>query len=135
MNDGYEFADRRGSAEELLHDVENHAAVDAMAVARLLTEERRRVILRLHGDEAVVAAQTPAPGVPFHAAADVAGEERLGVVDAEARALEETESADAASDVRHHRALPGVDDDVAAVVEDVRRLHVTERRALEVERL
>src|SRR5215470_11328911 len=103
-------------------DVQRDGSVDAMAVSRLLAEERGRVILRLHGDEPVVPAESPPAAVPLHAAADVAGEERLGVVDPQLRLLEHRQSADAASDVRDDgTVIGGVDDDVAAVVEQVRR--------------
>src|ERR1041385_6802673 len=57
-------------------DVQQHAAVEAMAVAGLLSEERRPVILRLHRDVAIVTTHPPSMRVPAHAAADVAGEER-----------------------------------------------------------
>src|SRR5207249_4496839 len=55
--------------------IQQHAAVDAVAVAIFAAEEIWRVVLRLHRDEAVIAAQTPASGVPVHPAADVAREE------------------------------------------------------------
>src|ERR1700736_2444924 len=78
--------------------VDDHGAVDAMPVAGVLPEERRRGVLRLRGKEPVVAAQTPAAvwRIPLHAAADVASQERLGRIDAEVRLLEHGESADAA---------------------------------------
>ena len=63
----------------LTHDIEDDSAIDAVTVAGLLSPERRRIILGLHRDEAVVATQTPAAAVPLHAATDVAGEERFGV--------------------------------------------------------
>src|SRR5262245_54598823 len=108
----------------LANDVENHTAVHAVTVARLLAEEGRRVILRLHGDEPVVTAQTPASGVPLHAAADIAGEERRRVVDADRGALEQTEAAETRRGIWHDRAASRRDDHVAAVVQEVRRLHV-----------
>src|SRR5258706_2827598 len=106
-------------------DVEKHTTVDAVAVPRFLAEDIRRIVLRLHGDEPVVAAQAPAAGVPVHAAADVAGEERLGPVDAEAALLEQAQAADAGGGVRHHGTLARRrEHDVAAVVERVGRLQV-----------
>src|SRR5258705_2119302 len=109
-------------------DVQEHAAVDAMPVARLLAEERRRVVFRLQRDEAVVAAQSPAAGVPVDAAPDVAREKRLRVEDAERLLLEHARAADAARDVGHdRRPVRRGDHQVAAVVEKVRRLEV--RRA------
>src|SRR6267154_1679424 len=56
--------------------VDDHGAVDAMAVARVLAEECRRAVLRLGRQEPVVAAQAPAAvwRIPLHAAADVAGQ-------------------------------------------------------------
>ena len=54
-----------------------------MSVSRLLPEERRRIILGLHGDEAIVATQTPAAGVPLHTSTDIGREKRGGVVDAD----------------------------------------------------
>src|SRR5215510_1277406 len=102
-------------------DVQRDGPVDAVAVPRLLSKERRRVVLRLHGDEPIVAAESPPAAVPLHAAADVAGEERLRVVDPELRLLEHRQSADAAGDVRDDGAVIGrVHDDVAAVVEKMR---------------
>src|SRR5207302_9996416 len=58
-------------------DVQEHAAVDAMAVAGFLPDEGGRVALGLHRDEAIVAAQSPAARVPVQPASDVAREERL----------------------------------------------------------
>src|SRR2546423_13301206 len=108
--------------------VQQHAAVDAMAVAGLLSEERGRVVLRFQRDEAVVAAQAPAAGVPVPPPPDVAREERLVVEDAERFLLERAQAADAARDVRNDGApVRCGDDNVAAVVEKVRRLQV--RRA------
>src|SRR5262245_11738184 len=110
------------SGRPLPADVQQHPAVDAMPVPRLLAEERRRIVLGLHRDEAVVAAQAPASGVPVHAAADVAGEEGLVLVHRQRSALEGRRSTHAARDVRHDRTAGRCgDDEVAAVVEKVRR--------------
>src|ERR1051325_12134085 len=87
-------------AESTSADVQQHAAVDAVAVARLLAEERRRVVLRLDRREPVITTQSPAPRVPVHAAADVAREEGVRADDAERRLLEETQSTDTAGDER-----------------------------------
>src|SRR5262245_40143938 len=99
----------------LTHDIEDDSAIDAVAVPGLLSRARWRIVLGLHRDEAVVTAQAPAAAVPLHAATHVAGEERLGVSDAEAGALEEAQTADAARRIRDdgmtHRRL---DDQVAA---------------------
>src|SRR6266550_5133032 len=108
--------------------VHEQPAIDAMPVPRLLPEERGCVGLRLHRDEAVVASKSPASRVPAHAAADVAGEERVGAVDTERLRLEETQPADAAGHVRNHRRLVRRRyHEVPAVVENVRSLEV--RRA------
>src|SRR5262245_61207377 len=105
----------------LTHNIEDDSAIDAMAVPGLLSPECRRIVLGLHRDEAVVTAQTPAAAVPLHAAADVAGEEGLGVGDAETGALEQAQAADATSHIRHDRvACRRLDYQVAAVVQHVR---------------
>src|SRR5262245_4882451 len=109
------------------HDIEDDSAVDAVAVPGLLSPERRRIVLGLHRDEAVVAAQTPAAAVPLHAATDVAGEERLGVSDTEAGALEETQATNASGHVGHDGVSHWrLNDQVAAVVQHVRCLHVVQ---------
>ena len=59
-----------------------------MAVARLEAEKLRRIVLRLHRDEAVVTAETPPAAIPLDAPADVAGEKRLRFIDAKTRRLE-----------------------------------------------
>src|SRR5215475_8269781 len=64
--------------------VNQHARIHPVAVPCLLAEEARRVVLRLHRGEAIVGAQAPAAVEPLHAAAHVAREKRLRVVDAEA---------------------------------------------------
>src|SRR5262245_33358695 len=111
-------------------DVQQHTAIDSMAISRFLSEERRCVVLGLQRDESVVTSQSPPPCVPAHAAADVACEERLGVVNAERLLLEETQAADATCDVWHHgRLVRRRDDEVAAVVHEVRRLEI--RRAVD----
>src|SRR5207237_8665159 len=106
-------------------NVQQHAAVDAMPIPRLLPEERGRVVFLLHGDEAVVAAQSPASRVPVDAAANVAREERLVVRDAERFLLEHAQAADAARHVRNDgRFVRRGDHEVAAVVQKIRRLQI-----------
>src|SRR5262245_57935722 len=129
---GYEAADRRSRSTR---DVENDSAVHAMAIARVRSPERRRIVLALHGDEPVIAAKTPAPAVPLDAATDVPGEERVRVVDAEHCALEQRLAADATRDVRDNRAARRVDDHVAVVVQQVRGPRVRQRDAVEVQAL
>src|SRR5580700_12007803 len=82
--------------------VDDHGAVDPMAISRVLAVERWRSVPGLRGNEPVVSAQPPAAvrGIPLHPAADVAGQERLGAVDAEVRLLKHREAANAASGVR-----------------------------------
>src|SRR5688572_30035373 len=106
-----------------------------MPVPRVRSPERRSVVLALDCDEAIVATESPAAGVPLQAAADIAGEECLGVVDAQAGALEERLAADATGDVRHDRPACGVNDHVAVVVQQMGRSCVGERRAVDVETL
>src|SRR5687767_12849561 len=101
-------------------DVQEHPAVDAVPVPVFLSEEGRRLVLRPDGDEAVVAAQAPSAGVPVHAAADVARQERLVLIDGERTPLVERQAADAGGDVRHDRAGRSRHHEVAAVVEQVR---------------
>src|SRR5262249_44164836 len=104
----------------LLHDVEHHRSIHAVAVAGVPAEKGRSVILRLDTDEPVIASEPPAARVPLHAGADVAGEERLRVVDAERRLLEQAQPTDAASHVRDDgTAIRRRDDHVAAVVQNV----------------
>src|SRR5436190_14337985 len=62
------FENRHLSAPE----VQQHTAVDAVVVARFLSEERRRVVLALDRDKSVIAPQAPAAGVPADEAADLA---------------------------------------------------------------
>src|SRR5689334_24683861 len=95
------------------HEVENYTAIDAVSVPRFLSEELRRIILGLHRDEAIVATQTPAAGVPLHTSTEVGREERGGVVDADLGAFEQTQAAEACGRVRHDRAAASVDDHVA----------------------
>src|SRR5262249_44725291 len=85
----------------LPHDIQQHCAVNAVAVPGTPSEKRRGVVLRLHTDETVVASQAPTARVPLDAATDVAGEERLGVGDAKLRLIEHAQSANASSDVWH----------------------------------
>src|SRR5215475_926794 len=80
--------ERDASRSTLPADVQQHTAVDSMAIPRFLSEERRCVVLRFQRDEAVVTPQSPSPRVPAHAAADIACEECLRVVDAERLLLE-----------------------------------------------
>src|SRR5688572_184442 len=109
----------------LLGDVEDHTAIHAMPVPPLLSPELRRVVLRLDGDETVVTTQSPAARVPLDAAADVAREECFRADDPERRPLEQAQPSDAAGHVRDDRApVHRVDDEVAAVVEKVRRLEI-----------
>src|SRR5262249_19543612 len=111
-------------------------SVDTVTVSRLFSKERGRVVLGLHGDEPVVAAEPPAPGVPLHPAADVAGEERLRVVDAELRLLEHRQPADTTGDVWDDRTVTGrVQHDVAAVVEKMRSRTVDAAHPGEIEAL
>src|SRR5580765_8411605 len=109
--------------------VDHHAAINAMPVSRVLSKEARRIVLRSHGDEAIVAAQAPAAvAEPLDATADVAGEEGLGLRDAERGCVEERQAANAAGCVRSDRAAIGrVHDHVAGVVEQVRRLEIRRR--------
>src|SRR5215467_15918823 len=74
--------------------VDDHAAVNAIAVSRVLSEKARRVVFRSHRDEAVVAADAPAAAAvePLHAGADVAREERLGLRNPERRGVEDREA-------------------------------------------
>src|SRR5262249_21996300 len=94
--------------------------VHAVSVSGVPAEEGRSVILRLDADEAVIASEPPAARVPLHAGAHVAGEKRLRVVDAERRLLEQAQTTDAGSHVRHDRpAIRRRDDKVAAVFQNV----------------
>src|SRR5262245_37431820 len=106
-------------------DVQQHPAVNSMPVPGLLPEERRCVVFRFQRDKSVITPQSPPSGVPAHAAANVAREERLPVGDAERFLLEETQAADATRDVRNNgRLVWRGDDEVPAVVHEVRRLEV-----------
>src|SRR6185503_4548278 len=114
---------RRGAT--LPADVQQDTAVNPMTVPRLLSEKCRSFIPRLQRDKSVVTPQSPPSGVPAHAAADVAREERLRVVDAKRLLLEKTQPTDAARHVRNDRSLVGRrDNEVAAVVHEVRGLEV-----------
>src|SRR5262249_38287059 len=97
------------------HGVDDDRSVDTMPVPRVLTEEIRSAVLGAHGDEPVVAAQSPAAVgcEPFHAAADVAGEKRLCVVDAELQAVEHRQATNATGHERYDRVTSGVEHDVA----------------------
>src|SRR5262249_13199614 len=86
--------------------VDQQAAIDSVAVPRPGSEEVRSGFLRLHRDEPIVAAHSPASVEPLHAAADVPCEERFGVRNVEARLVEERDAANAAGHVRRDRA-PG----------------------------
>src|SRR6185503_5502632 len=86
-------------------NVQQHPAVNSMAVPGLLPEERRCVLFRSQRDKSVITPQSPPSGVPAHAATDVAREERLCAVDAERLLLEQTQSANATSDVRNDGRL------------------------------
>src|SRR5215831_5151333 len=84
--------------------VDHHAAVNAMPVSRVLSEKARRVVIRSHGDEPVVAAQAPAAvAEPLDAAPDVARQERVRLRNAQGCLVEEREPADAAGCVRRNR--------------------------------
>lgn len=87
--------------------VDDHSAVDAMTVPRLLAEERRSLVVGAYGDESVIAPEPPAAlrRVPFHAAADVACQKRRRAVHAEGGPLEHGQPADAPRDVRRHRRV------------------------------
>ena len=93
-----------GNATDLLHEIEDDSGVDAVTVSRDLPKEFRGIVLRLHANEPVVSAKTPAARVPLEAAADVARQKRLRLVDPEAGGLEKREPADAARQVRHDRS-------------------------------
>src|SRR5690349_21555132 len=106
-----------------------------MSVPRVLTEKCGRVVFRLHRDETVVTAKSPAAAVPLHATAEVAGEERVGVIDAEVSLLSHREAADSSRRVWHERTVRRCrKHDVAAVVDEVRRFRVR-GHAREVEAL
>src|SRR5262252_7308338 len=85
--------------------VDHHAAVNAIPVPRVLSEEARRVVLRSHRNEAIVAAHAPAAAAvePLHASAHVAGQKGVSLRDAERRGVEHRESANAARHVRRQR--------------------------------
>src|SRR6266850_2424198 len=113
--------------------VDEKSRVYAVAVPRLVPKEARRpdsprrlrVVLGSDRDEPIVAAQTPAAVEPLDAAADIAGKERLGVVDPEVGLIEHSQAADAARHERHDRAaVGGGQDEIAAVVQQVRRLQI-----------
>src|SRR4051812_306147 len=78
------------------HRVDDPGAVDAMSVPRLLPEERRRGVVRPDGDEPIIAANAPAAvrSVPLEAAADIAGQERISTVEAQAGSLEHRQAAE-----------------------------------------
>src|SRR5262245_58807181 len=107
--------------------IDDDAAIDAVRVAGVAAEELRRVVLRPGHDEAIIAAPAPALvlGVPLHAAAGVAGEERLVVADPDLGPREHGEPAGAAGGVRNDgTSLQERHDHVARVAEHVRRLRV-----------
>src|SRR5687768_11691974 len=107
----------------LLPDVQQHTGINPVAVSLFLAEERRRVVLRVHRDEAVVATQAPAARMPGDAAAEVAGQERLGVVDRQRPPLEHRQTAHTTGEVRHdRRSIRRRDNEVGAVVQQVGRL-------------
>src|SRR5439155_1908998 len=125
----------RVSLSESASEVQEQGAVDAVAEPVLAAEKFRRVVLGADADEAVVAAQPPAAGVPLHAGADVAGEGRCCIGDPETRLFEHAEPADPADDVWHNGALVRYGHhEVAAVVQDVGR-PLIRRRTAELERL
>src|SRR5688572_1173372 len=114
----------------LADDVHDDGAVNAVSISRLLPEEFWCIVLRLHADESVVAAQTPAARVPLYATTEVAGEKGLGPIDAEACLLEEAQAADAARHIRYDGALSWHGEhDVPAIVQEVWRLDVRRERA------
>src|SRR5438067_727214 len=79
----------------------------SMTILRLLAEERRRAVVRSYGEEAIVAAKTPAAiwCVPLQSAANVARQEGLRAGDAELRAIVHRQSADASCHVRHNGVM------------------------------
>src|SRR5690349_3616456 len=85
--------------------VDHHAAINPIPVSRVLSEEIRRVVLRSHRDEAIVAAHAPASAAmePLHAGADVAGQESVRLRNSERRGVEHGEPADSARHVRRQR--------------------------------
>src|SRR5215813_11069817 len=95
--------ERDASRSTLPADVQQHAAINAVAVPGLLAEKGGCVVLTLQRDESVITPQPPAARVPAHAAADVAGEERLRVVDAKRLLFEEAQATNATRHIRHHR--------------------------------
>src|SRR6185369_2124523 len=106
-------------------NVQQHPAVNSMPVPGLLPEERRCVLFRFQRDKSVITPQSPPSGVPAHAAANVAREERLRVGDAERLLLEEAQAANATRDVGNDgRLVWRRDDEVSAVVHEVRRFEV-----------
>src|SRR5215467_7062501 len=83
--------------------VDHHAAINAMSVSRVLSEETRRVVFRAHGDEPVIAAQAPAAvPEPLDTAADVTGQEGVGLRDAERRFVEDRQPADTSGRIRRN---------------------------------
>ena len=71
------------------HHVEDDAAIHTVPITSVGPPECGRFVFSLHGDEPLVAAKTPAPGVPLHAGADVPREEGVGLGDAEDRRIEQ----------------------------------------------
>src|SRR5678815_4674640 len=120
------FTVERDAPESTLPtNVQQHTAIDAMAVPGLLAEESWCVVLTFQRDKSVVTPQAPPSGVPADAAANVAREECLRVVDTKRLLLEETQAADATGHVRHHGGpIRRGDHEVAAVVHKVRRFEV-----------
>src|ERR1043166_8130680 len=85
--------------------VDDDAAVDAVAVPRVLSEERGRIVLRPRRDEPVIGTHAPAVAAvePLHARADVACQKRVGLRDSEPRRVEDCQAADTAGHVRRER--------------------------------
>src|SRR5258705_767525 len=120
------------SRASLSNDVDDEAAVRTVAVARVATEERWRVILVAHRRESVIAAQSPPTvrRIPLDTAADVARQKRPGVVDAERGSLEHRESPDTPGHIRNEgRVRRRRHDNIRRVVERVRALPIRRRAA------
>src|SRR5258705_8202254 len=121
-----------GTPPSLSNDVDDDAAVHAVAVAGVATEERWRVILGACRGESVIASQSP-PAVrriPFDAAAHVARQKRLSVVDTERGSLEHRETANAPRNTRNEgRVCRRRDDEIRRVVKRVGALLIRRRSA------
>src|ERR1700730_14482979 len=87
--------------------VDDHRAVDAMTILRLLAEERRRIVVGAHGHEAIVPAKAPATmrRVPFQPATHIARQERLRIGDAEFRAVVHRQPTHPSRYVWHDRVM------------------------------